>query len=326
MNITKLVSVFSVLTIVGLGSFAGCTATVDDSDDDGGGSCDRDRDGHNDTDCDNGSSGSDCDDLNNMVFPGAQEVCNGRDDNCSGSADEGNVCNGNPPPSDMDGDGDPDSSDCFPNDPNRHHGCPETCGNGQDDNCNDVVDEGCSTGNCGSCDGGNGGNGGNGGSGGSGGSSGNGTLPSTTRTVYCEWDLAQSIQPTGPAFIAGQYPKDGGGYVAHWTPNGDCTPASAEERFTMLDKNGSIWSGDFQVHPARYLTFVAGGVQSTTDTGCMWSFDQGFWQGGGSGANNGIMRCQIDGGPWQTVANGGIVQTPNNSNGTPTFNGRLYVP
>ena len=44
-------------------------------------------------------------------------------------------------PLDSDGDGDPDATDCAPNDPTIFHGATETC-NGKDDNCNGLVDEG----------------------------------------------------------------------------------------------------------------------------------------------------------------------------------------
>lgn len=44
------------------------------------------------------------------------------------------------PPLDADGDGDPDTSDCAPEDPTVHHGAVELC-NGIDDNCNGEVDE-----------------------------------------------------------------------------------------------------------------------------------------------------------------------------------------
>jgi hypothetical protein len=51
-------------------------------------------------------------------------------------ADGDGFCSGDP------GMGDP-GNDCQPDDPDIYPGAPEICGNEQDDNCNDQVDEGC---------------------------------------------------------------------------------------------------------------------------------------------------------------------------------------
>ena len=44
-------------------------------------------------------------------------------------------------PNDRDNDGDPDSYDCAPDDPNRYHGAAEYPENGLDDDCDDIIDE-----------------------------------------------------------------------------------------------------------------------------------------------------------------------------------------
>ena len=95
----------------------------------------------------------DCDDADAAVFPGADEVCNGMDDNCDGEID---------PPDQLwflDGDGDgfgdalisaadcappdghvADDTDCDDTDPAVSPDAEEVC-NGVDDDCDDVVDE-----------------------------------------------------------------------------------------------------------------------------------------------------------------------------------------
>jgi hypothetical protein len=108
----------------------------------------------------------DCDDNDPLVFPGAQEACNGRDDNCNGMIDEGLASTTTWPDLDSDGYGDPrgmtqmgcttakraaNNTDCDDTDPNIHPGAPEIC-DGKDDNCNGEIDEGvearCGTGWC----------------------------------------------------------------------------------------------------------------------------------------------------------------------------------
>ena len=120
----------------------------------------------------------DCNDNNSAVHPGANETCNGIDDNCNGYIDEGltracaanqcgiSTCNagnwtGCTPmmtyyqDHDGDGYGNPavsvqacsqpigyvtNNQDCNDNNSAVHPGAPELC-NGIDDNCNGVVDE-----------------------------------------------------------------------------------------------------------------------------------------------------------------------------------------
>ncbi len=99
----------------------------------------------------------DCDENDEMVHPGATEVCNMKDDNCDGQIDE------NAPPAMMWPDGDGDGyytyqtgtpklgcgnipgyasrgGDCDDKDPTVHPGATEVC-NLKDDNCDGRIDE-----------------------------------------------------------------------------------------------------------------------------------------------------------------------------------------
>ena len=99
----------------------------------------------------------DCDENNEMVHPGATEICNLKDDNCNGQIDE------NAPPAMMWPDGDGDGyyqfqtgtaklgcgntpgyaargGDCDDRDPAVHPGVTEICNN-KDDNCDGQIDE-----------------------------------------------------------------------------------------------------------------------------------------------------------------------------------------
>jgi hypothetical protein len=108
--------------------------------------------------------GNDCNDTNPAIKPGATETCDGVDNDCDGSTDEGGVCLTLTYYSDDDSDGYIDSSpdgtcstyNCIPtgssstpgndcNDTNIavNPGVGEVCGNGIDDNCNNQQDEGC---------------------------------------------------------------------------------------------------------------------------------------------------------------------------------------
>ncbi|MEC7984969.1 MAG: putative metal-binding motif-containing protein [Myxococcota bacterium] len=105
---------------------------------------DIDNDGDNYTE-----NQGDCDDTNSTVYPGAEEVENGYDDDCNGLIDEG----------DDDGDGyNEEQLDCNDNDPTVNPGAVEVA-NGIDDNCNGLIDENtenydddgdgyCESGNC----------------------------------------------------------------------------------------------------------------------------------------------------------------------------------
>lgn len=108
-----------------------------------------------DGDGDGFSSSEDCDDADGDVYPGANELCDGIDNNCDGSIDEGVL-----DPFYIDGDGDgfgdageitqacdapdgyvPNASDCDDGDGNIYPGNVESC-DGLDNNCDGVVDEG----------------------------------------------------------------------------------------------------------------------------------------------------------------------------------------
>jgi hypothetical protein len=91
-----------------------------------------------DADKDGVKAGVDCDDHDPAVHPGAAELCNGKDDNCDGTIDEG---------FDADNDGTPSCAigtkpaDCDDHDPAIHPGAAEVC-NDKDDNCDGKIDEG----------------------------------------------------------------------------------------------------------------------------------------------------------------------------------------
>lgn len=103
------------------------------------------------------SSGDDCDDNDASVYPGAAEVCDGKDNNCDGSIDE--TCNRTTYYRDADGDGHgnpadtlmsitqptgyvSNGDDCDDNDASIYPGAAETC-DGKDNNCDGRIDEGC---------------------------------------------------------------------------------------------------------------------------------------------------------------------------------------
>lgn len=143
-----------------------CNGLDDDADGEVDEGCDDDGDGFCDAALGLASppppicaqGGGDCDDANDAVHPGAVEVCNDTDDNCTGGIDE--VC-------DADGDGyctrvetlggsTPAAcalggGDCDDADPSTNPSASEAC-NGRDDNCVDGADEGCDDDGDGYCD------------------------------------------------------------------------------------------------------------------------------------------------------------------------------
>jgi len=105
------------------------------------------------------AGGTDCDDTDYDVNPGATEVCNGIDDDCDGSIDEG-VTTTFYADTDGDGYGDPsntteacsqptdyvaNSNDCNDGNPDVNPAATEAC-NGYDDDCDGSIDEDGATG------------------------------------------------------------------------------------------------------------------------------------------------------------------------------------
>ncbi|MCB9779826.1 MAG: putative metal-binding motif-containing protein [Alphaproteobacteria bacterium] len=102
------------------------------------------------------ADGSDCDDADDAVFPGAEEICNDVDDDCDGEVDD-DPADGSVFFADGDGDGFGDAttsqtacgpsdgwvdddSDCDDADASVSPGADEIC-NDIDDDCDDVIDE-----------------------------------------------------------------------------------------------------------------------------------------------------------------------------------------
>jgi len=89
--------------------------------------CDKDDDGYDDPSC----GGSDCNDLNADVYPGAEEICDGLDNNCDDTI----------PNDEIDHDGDnfyECEGDCEPNDETIHPNRTEIC-DGIDNNCDEEL-------------------------------------------------------------------------------------------------------------------------------------------------------------------------------------------
>jgi hypothetical protein len=104
------------------------------------------------------ANSDDCDDTDNTIYPGATELCDGKDNDCDGSTDEGAGCTLHYWDGDSDGYGNPagptstfpqvgyvaNANDCDDTNGAINPGATEIC-NGVDDNCDGTVDEGCAT-------------------------------------------------------------------------------------------------------------------------------------------------------------------------------------
>ncbi len=117
------------------------------------GMCDADEDGYDNASCD----GTDCDDTDASVNPGATEVCDDIDNDCDGTVDEDDAADATTwyMDADSDGFGDPavteqscdtlsgyvtDSTDCNDGDGAVHPDATEVC-DGQDNDCDGTIDE-----------------------------------------------------------------------------------------------------------------------------------------------------------------------------------------
>jgi hypothetical protein len=103
--------------------------------------------------------GGDCNDADATIYPGAPEICDGKDNNCNGEIDERLLALPYFEDRDGDGFGNPfivvrrcikpegyvgNNTDCDDTKSSVHPEAQEICGNGIDDNCDGQIDENCS--------------------------------------------------------------------------------------------------------------------------------------------------------------------------------------
>ncbi|MCK6586562.1 MAG: hypothetical protein HUU21_32765 [Polyangiaceae bacterium] len=102
-----------------------------------------------DNDGDGATSCDDCDDADSATYPGATEVCDGKDNNCDGAIDEGNVCCVDP-----DGDGVCDPADNCPGvaNPDQANADGDLLGDACDDCPFDAANDADGDGVCGDAD------------------------------------------------------------------------------------------------------------------------------------------------------------------------------
>ncbi|MBI5050482.1 MAG: putative metal-binding motif-containing protein, partial [Nitrospirae bacterium] len=100
---------------------------------------DKDSDGHYTADSCR-TPNDDCNDSDPVIYGGAAEICDSKDNNCDGQVDEGCIC------IDTDGDGFTNcNGDCNNNNAAINSAAPEVC-DGIDNNCNNLVDDTCNGG------------------------------------------------------------------------------------------------------------------------------------------------------------------------------------
>jgi len=109
-----------------------CDGVDNDCDGDIDEDWDSDADGYpaDDDACGDGAATRDCNDDNAAIFPGAQEICDDIDNDCSGTPDD----------QDEDSDGVGACDDCDDSDPFVYPGAAEAC-DGVDNDCSGGVDE-----------------------------------------------------------------------------------------------------------------------------------------------------------------------------------------